>query len=118
MRYPFQLHDWRVELFRWEARYVDRDTGEEESRGFPTQAEAQAAMERWGTDGQGTVTALDVSTLEWLEGLEVDSFDEALAIYELGEAAYRAKLADAAQKSPDQLRADVDFISAMTGVRL
>ncbi len=118
MRYPFQLHDGSVELLRYEARYTDRETGEEESLGCPTQAAAQEAVERWAVDGKGTVTALDVSTLEWLEDLEADSFDEALAIYELGEAAYRAKLADAAQKSPDQLRADVDFISAMTGVTL
>ena len=118
MKYPFQLHDGSVELLRWEARYTDELSGEAESRGFPTREDAQKAVEDWGVDGRGTVTELDVSGVEWLEGLEVDSFDEALAICEQGEAAYRAKLADAAQKSPDQLRADVDFISAMTGVEL
>ncbi len=118
MRYPFQLHDGSVELLRYEARYTDRETGEEESLGCPTRAVAQEAVERWAVDGTGTVSEVDVSDLAWLEGLEVDSFDEAVAIYELGEAAYWAKLAEAAQKSPEQLRADVDFISAMTGVEL
>ena len=118
MKYPFQLHDGRVELLRWEARYTDKLSGEAVSRGFPTKAQAETAVEDWGADGRGTVNEVDVSALAWLEGMEVDSFDEALAICEQGEAAYRAGLADAAQKSPDQLRADVDFISAMTGVEL
>ncbi len=118
MKYPFQIHDGIVELLRWEARYTDELSGQEERRGYPTQAEAQAAVERFGADGQGTVSEADVSAVAWMEGMAVDSFDAALAICELGEAAYRARLADAAQKSPDQLRADVDFISAMTGVEL
>ncbi len=118
MDYPFQIRGQVVELFRYEARYTDKLSGEEVTRGFPGKAQAEKAVARWGVDGQGVVTELDVSALDWLEGLEVDSFDEAVAIWELGEDAYRARLADAAQKSPDQLRADVDFISAMTGVEL
>ncbi len=118
MKYPFQLHDGRVELLRWEAKYTDKLSGETVSRGYPTKARAEKAVERFGAEGKGTVSEADVSALAWLEGMEADSFDEALAICERGEAAYRNRLADAAQKSPEQLRADVDFISAMTGVTL
>lgn len=118
MKDPFQLHDGSVELLRWEARYTDPVTGQEESRGFPTRPEAERAVERRGADGKGTVSEVDASNLEWMEGLKVESFDEAVAIFEAGEDAYRARLSEAAQKSPDQLRADVDFISAMTGVEL
>ncbi len=114
----FQVRDGTVELFRYEAKYTDQFTGEEVLRGFPTKEQADKAVAHLGVDGKGTVTELDVSALEWLEGMKMDSFDEALAIWEQGEDAYRARLADAAQKSPDQLRADVDFISAMTGVTL
>ncbi len=118
MDYPFQTRGRTVELFRYEAQYTDKISGEDVTRGYPTRDQAERAVARRGVDGRGTVTELDVSALAWLEGLAVDSFDEALAIWEQGEAAYRAGLADAAQKSPDQLRADVDFISAMTGVEL
>lgn len=118
MKYPFQTRGTAVEVFRFEARYTDKLSGEDVSLGFPTLAEAEKAAERFGVEGKGTVTELDVSAVQWMEGLEVDSFDEAVAIWEKGEDTYRTQLADAAQKSPDQLRADVDFISAMTGVEL
>ncbi len=118
MDHPFQTRGRTVELLRYEARYIDRFSGEAVSQGFPAKAEAEKAVARFGVDGKGTVAEQDMSALAWLEGLEVDSFDEAVAIWEQGEAACRARLADAAQKSPDQLRADVDFISVMTGVEL
>lgn len=118
MKYPFQIHDGIVELLRCQARYTDRETGAEETWGFPTKAQAEKAVEDRGVDGQGTLSEVDVSAVAWMDGMAVDSFDAALVICELGEDAYRAKLAEYAQKSPDRLRADVDFISAMTGVEL
>ncbi len=118
MNYPFQTRDQSIELFRYEAKYTNKFSGEMESLGFTVREDADKAVKRLGVDGQGTVTELDVSAVAWMEGLEVASFDEAVSIYEQGEDAYRAKLTDAAQKSPEQLRADVDFISAMTGVEL
>ncbi len=118
MKYPFQTRGRVVEVFRYEAQYTDRRTGEVVTHGFPTHAEAQKKVELQGVGGKGTVTELDVSALEWLDGLEVASFDAAVDIYKAGEAAYRAQLTEAAQQSPEQLRADVDFISAMMGVAL
>lgn len=118
MNYLFQTRGNTVEIFRYEARYTDKVSGEAVSRGYPTKEKAEQVVARRDADGQGTVIELDVSNLEWLDGLEAASFDEALAIYEAGEAAYRAQLAEAAQKSPEQLRADVDYLSAMTGVEL
>ena len=58
----------------------------------PTQEEANAIAERTG----GTVTALDTTAYEWLDGIEVtdvpDTFSEAVKIYEMGQAAYQELL--------------------------
>ena len=54
----------------------------------PTKEEADSIAARTG----GTVTALDNSQYEWLDGIEVDdvpdTFGEAIKIQEMGQAAY------------------------------
>lgn len=54
----------------------------------PTKEEADAIAERTG----GTVSLLETSEYDWLDGIEVDdvpdTFSEAVKIYEMGQAAY------------------------------
>ena len=54
----------------------------------PTKEEAEAIAERTG----GTVSPLETSEYDWLDGIEVDdvpdTFSEAVKIYEMGQAAY------------------------------
>ncbi len=54
----------------------------------PTKEEADAIAERTG----GTVSPLETSEYDWLDGIEVDdvpdTFSEAVKIYEMGQAAY------------------------------
>lgn len=54
----------------------------------PTKEEAEAIAERTG----GTVSPLETSEYDWLDGIEVDdvpdTFSEAVKIQEMGQAAY------------------------------
>lgn len=54
----------------------------------PTKEEADVIAERTG----GTVSPLETSEYDWLDGIEVDdvpdTFSEAVKIYEMGQAAY------------------------------
>ena len=71
-------------------------TGGEHTDRVPTRAEADEIAQRIG----GTITELDTTDVEWMDGLEVpdmpDTYAEAVKIYEMGEAAYKAKLAEPA----------------------
>lgn len=56
------------------------------SQTFPLQESAQHYVEILGANGQGQVTPLDVSDLEWLDGLEAESLSKAMEIYEQGQS--------------------------------
>ena len=40
----------------------------------------------------GEIKIQDVSSAEWMDGLEFDTYDDAIAAYEMGEEAYKAIL--------------------------
>ena len=67
-------------------------------------------------------TSLASSDDEWMDGLEVadvpDTYAEAMRIYSLGEQAYKQQIEDSKKRNAEQLRADIDFLSIMTGVTL
>lgn len=92
MTYPFRMYGRIIQVYRYKAVYMERQPGEdgemtevEMTSFFPTETEAQ----RTG----GTVTALDATEYEWLDGLEMpdvpDTYAEAIKVYEMGEEAYR-----------------------------
>lgn len=104
--YPFRMYGRIIEINRYSVTYQEQPPvipppeGEqtpeqspiEHIEHVPTQEEANAIAERTG----GTVTALDISEYEWLDGIEVDdvpdTFAEAIKIYEMGQAAYQELL--------------------------
>ncbi len=62
-----------------------------------------------------TTEAIDQTDNEWFDGLEFDSYDKALEVFNKGEQAYlqekqRQELADNLR-----LRADIDYIAIMSG---
>ena len=104
--YPFRMYGRIIEINRYSVTYQEQfptfsqpdgeETPQQESiehiEYVPTQEEANAVAERTG----GTVTTLDTTTYEWLDGIEVadvpDTFAEAVKIYEMGQAAYQELL--------------------------
>ena len=104
--YPFRMYGRVIEINRYSVTYKEQlpeipspdseETPQQESieriEYVPTQEEANAIAERTS----GTVTALDTSEYEWLDGIEVsdvpDTFAEAVKIYDMGQAAYQELL--------------------------
>lgn len=104
--YPFRMYGRIIEINRYAVTYQEQfpslpqpdgeETPEQEPTErieyVPTQEEADAVAERTG----GTVTTLDTTTYEWLDGIEVvdvpDTFSEAVKIYEMRQAAYQELL--------------------------
>ena len=120
MKYPFQMYGRIIQIYRYSATYIERrpnranETNDiEVTRYFVNEKEAQ----RKG----GTVIALDTSTYEWLDGIEVDdvpnTYGEAIRIYNMGETAYKEELAFKSAKNFEQIRADLDYLMLMGGLK-
>ena len=65
-----------------------------------------------------TTEAIDQTDNEWFDGLEFDSYDKALEVFNKGEQAYlqekqRQELADNLR-----LRADIDYLAIISGVKI
>lgn len=55
---------------------------------------------------------------EWFEGLEFDSYDEALKVFNAGRGAYEQRKQLQELTDNLRLRADIDYIAIMTGVEI
>jgi hypothetical protein len=110
--YPFRMYGRIIQIYRYKVEYTDKSTGNAMLAYCCTDEEAK--------DINGTVTKLDTSNYEWLDGIEVadvpDTFAEAIKIYDMGETAYKEQLAVPTES--EQLRADMDYLAVMMGVEL
>ena len=119
MKYPFRMSGQTVEVYRYQVDYTETSpAGEPEARTsyLLTLEEAQAVAEQTG----GTITSLDVSIYEWMDGLIMpdvpDTYGEAVKVYQMGKAEYRRKLAFETAKRSEQIRADLDYVMLMGGL--
>ena len=55
---------------------------------------------------------------EWFEGLEFDSYDEALEVFNAGREAYEQRKQLQELTDNLRLRADIDYLAIMTGVEV
>lgn len=92
MNYPFRMYGEIVEIYRYKINYteqIDPEGGPEAITEYtPYQDEAQTIAEQHSS----TVAALDTSAYEWMDGLKLCTYDDAMAAYDLGETAYNAKV--------------------------
>ena len=92
MDYPFRMYGEIVEIYHYKVDCTEQIDPEGEPEAVteytPYQDEAQAIADKHG----GTVTALDTSDYEWMDGLELGTYDDAMTAYDLGETAYNAKV--------------------------
>ena len=71
--------------------------------------------------GQGiefTTEAIDQTDNEWFDGLEFDSYDEALAVFSKGEQAYLQEKQRQELTDNLRLRADIDYLAIMSEVEI
>lgn len=123
----FRMYGRIIQLYRYKAAYTEkRPVTSEGENGEPVFSEEEIPVTGYFVTREeaektgGTVTELDTSGYDWLDGLEVpdvpDTFAAAQEIADMGQAAYNAKLAREAAQSSEQLRADVDYVMLMEGL--
>ena len=65
-----------------------------------------------------TTEAIDQTENEWFNGLEFNSYDEALEVFNKGEQAYLQEKQRQELMDNLRLRADIDYLSIMSGVEI
>ena len=112
----FRMYGNQVEVLRYQVDYTEN--AEQFTIYAATEEEADEIAQRYN----GVKTSLASSDDEWMDGLEVadvpDTYAEAVRVYSLGKQAYKQQVEDSKKQNAEQLRADIDFISIMTGVTL
>lgn len=112
----FRMYGNHVQVLRYQVDYTENE--EQRTAYAATEEEADEIAQRYS----GVKSTLDPPNDEWMDGLEVadmpDTYAEAMRIYSLGEQAYKQQVEDRKKRNADQLRADIDFLSIMTGVTL
>ena len=113
----FRMLGKKVELYRYAVTYTEN---EEVMIEHCISEEHKNEIEQMLTDKEITFTTvvIDQTGNEWFDGLEFDSYDEALEVFNKGEQAYlqekqRQELTDSLR-----LRADIDYIAIMLGVEI
>ena len=113
----FRMLGKKVELVRYTITWQE---DEREMRENCISEEHKAEVEQRLT-GQGiefTTEAIDQTENEWFEGLEFDSYDEALEVFNAGREAYEQRKQLQELTDNLRLRADIDYLAIMTGVEV
>jgi len=113
----FRMLGKKAELYRYSIVYTE-DAQEIQDNCIST--EHKNEIEQMLTEKEIAFTTIPVDQTgnEWFNGLEFDSFDEALEIFNTGEVIYKQNIALKDSTNGLQLRADTDYIAIMTGVDL
>lgn len=123
MEYPFRVYGRTVEVYHFQIDYTEERIGENgEVEQVPSvrychsREEADAVAFQTG----GTVTDLDATAYEWLDGLVMPdvpgTYGEAIKVYKMGEVAYQRTVSFEAAKQNEQIRADLDYVMLMGGL--
>jgi len=107
----------KVELYRYRITYMEN---EEEMIEYCISEEHKNEIEQVLTDKEITfeTTLIDQTENEWFNGLEFNSYDEALAVFNKGEQAYLQEKQRQELTGNLRLRADIDYLAIMSGVEI
>jgi len=113
----FRMLGKKVELIRYKITWQEDEQEMQEnciSEGHKNEVEQKLTTK----NVDFTTEAIDQTDNEWFDGLEFDSYDKALEVFNKGEQAYlqekqRQELADNLR-----LRADIDYLAIISGVKI
>ena len=113
----FRMLGKKVELYRYKITYTEN---EEVMIEYCISDEHKDEIEQMLTDREITfeTTLIDQTSNEWFNGLEFDSYDEALAVFSKGEQAYLQAKSTQELVNNLRLRSDIDYIAIMSGVEI
>jgi len=107
----------KAELYRYKITYTENEIEQQEnciSEGHKNEIEQMLTQKEIAF----TTTPMEQTGNEWFDGLEFDSYDEALEVFNTGEVIYKQNIALKDSTNGLQLRADTDYLAIMTGVDL
>ena len=113
----FRMLGKKVELIRYKVTWQE-DEQEIQENCISEEHKAEVEQRLTGQGIEFTTEAIDQTENEWFEGLEFDSYDEALEVFNAGREAYEQR--KQLQELTDNLRlkADIDYLAIMTGVEV
>ena len=113
----FRMLGKKVELIRYKVTWQE-DEREMQENCISEEHKAEVEQRLTGQGIEFTTEAIDQTENEWFEGLEFDSYDEALEVFNAGREAYKQR--KQLQKLTDnlRLRADIDYLAIMLGVEV
>ena len=113
----FRMLGKKVELYKYKIAYTENAQEIQENC---ISVEHKNEVEQMLTQKAIEFTTIPVAQTvnEWFNGLEFNSYDEALEVFNKGEVIYKQNVALKGSTSGLQLRADTDYISIMVGVDL
>ena len=106
-----------MRLIRFEIVYIDE--GKEEVEFCVSEKERDEVKNRLDTEGiTFSISEVDQAKNEWLNGLEFESYDKALEVFNKGEQTYLQEKQRQELTDNLRLRADIDYLSIMSGVEI
>ncbi len=113
----FRMLGKKVELYRYKITHIENEETMIEyciSEGYKNEIEQVLTDKEIAFE----TTLIDQTSNEWFNGLEFDSYDEALAVFSKGEQAYLQEKQRQELTGNLRLRADIDYLSIMSGVEI
>jgi hypothetical protein len=107
----------KVELIRYKVTWQE-DEQEMQENCISEEHKAEVEQRLTGQGIEFTTEAIDQTDNEWFDGLEFNSYDEALEVFNAGEQTYLQEKQRQVLVDNLRLRADVDYLAVMTGVDL
>jgi hypothetical protein len=113
----FRMLGKKVELIRYIITWQE-DEREMQENCISEEHKAEVEQRLTGQGIEFTTEAIDQTDNEWFNGLEFDSYDEALAVFSKGEQAYLQEKQRQELTDNLRLRADIDYLAVMSEVEI
>ena len=117
----FRLLGNKVELVRYIVTWQEtqgEETIEMEERCISEEHKNEVEQRLAQKGIQFSTETIDQTENDWFEGLEFDSYDEALEVFNAGREAYEQRKQLQELTDNLRLRADIDYLAIMTGVEV
>ena len=114
----FALADRKTRLYRYEISYKDEE-GKDIIDKVISEQEKDIVEQRLA-EHEISFTTIEINQAEneWFEGMYFKSYDEALEVFNKGEQTYLQEKQRQELTDNLRLRADIDYLSIMSGVEI
>ena len=113
----FRMLGKKVELIRYRITWQERGIEWQENC-VSEQHKSEVEQALIARDISFTTQTINQTGNEWFNGLEFNSYDEALEVFNAGQVVYEQKKSLRELTENLRLRADIDYIAIMTGVEV